>query len=78
MGCRRPPDASQPARRRHPRLQLQRLRQGHRRARRTGPHHPLRIRRRPAPGQSADQSRRQPAALPLRQRPPAAHRYRER
>nr|WP_256582598.1 hypothetical protein [Pseudomonas sp. B35(2017)] len=30
-------------RRRKPRLQLQRLRPGHRRTRRTGPHHPLRV-----------------------------------
>nr|WP_245220352.1 hypothetical protein [Pseudomonas umsongensis] len=65
MGCRRPTGPGDIADRRHPWVQLQRLRQDHRRTRRTGPHHPLRIRRRFAPGQPPDQSRRHPAPVPL-------------
>ncbi|MDN4544870.1 hypothetical protein QYH43_10320 [Pseudomonas sp. C32] len=78
MGRRRPPAATDPAQRRPPRLQLQRLRQGHRRTRRTRAHHPLRVRRRPASGQPPPQPRRHAAQLPLRPRAAAAHRDRER
>nr|WP_264082700.1 hypothetical protein [Pseudomonas marvdashtae] len=66
MGRRRPLAANHPAHRRDPRLELQRLRQGHRRTRRTGAHHPLRIRRRPAPDQPPPQPRRQRIEIPLR------------
>nr|WP_261984270.1 hypothetical protein [Pseudomonas lini] len=61
-----------------PRLLLQRLRQDHCRTRRAGPRHPLRIRRRSAPGQPPDQPRRHPPPVPLRQRAAAADGNRKR
>ncbi|HEX4550946.1 MAG TPA: hypothetical protein VH303_21390 [Pseudomonas sp.] len=78
MGRRRSPDPSHPARRRHSRIHLQPVWPGQRRTRRARPYHPLRIRRKPAPGQPPHQSGRQPTALPLRQLATQSHRDRER
>nr|WP_260525116.1 hypothetical protein [Pseudomonas sp. MWU16-30322] len=55
-------------------FQLQRLRQSHRRTRRAGACHSLRIRRQPALGQPPHQSGRQPTSLPLRQLATQPHR----
>nr|WP_240051858.1 hypothetical protein [Pseudomonas arsenicoxydans] len=78
MGRRWPTDPDDASYRRQPRLQLQRLRQDHRRARRTRSHHALRLPRRPAPGQPPAQCRWHPAEVPLRQRAAVAHGNRKR